>query len=98
MTLVSDTLAASKQIKDGRTQDDVFKYMMTEVGELAMEMCIRDGFTDRLAGEDGVVGEAIDIIACALDIIYLKRPDITDAELEAVMQRKLAKWINKVQG
>ena len=92
---IGNVLHVAKQINNGRTQDDVFKHMMTEVGELAQEICIRDGIIDKPVGADGIIGEAIDVIACALDIIYLENPEITTADIEEIMQRKLKKWINK---
>lgn len=46
-------------------------------------------------GEDGVVGECMDNIACHLDMIFQHKPDITDEELEAVMEAKCAKWADR---
>ena len=46
-------------------------------------------------GPDGIVGENIDVIACALDSIFEAAPDITDEQLAAIMFAKCNKWARK---
>lgn len=80
----------SAAIKNGRTIRDVFDFMQDEVIELDVEIGLAD--VGSPPGEDGIVGESIDVIACALDAIFLARPDITNQELAAMMQAKCEKW------
>ena len=44
------------------------------------------------AGEDGVVGESIDMIICLFDLIFKTNPDITHEEITAYTEKKLKKW------
>jgi NTP pyrophosphatase (non-canonical NTP hydrolase) len=92
MTVVTRTFDTSKSINDQRSIQNVFTYLITEIGELAMEVSIDTGFAQRQPDEDGIVGEAVDVVICALDIIHLALPDITEQELEQLFQRKLDKW------
>lgn len=69
---------------------------MEEVGELATEISIESGFSDKEPGEDGIVGEAIDVALCAIDLTWVSSPNTTEEELEEyvteVIKRKLRKW------
>lgn len=80
----------SALIKNGRNLRTICDHMVTEVNELDLEITLAR--TGMKPGTDGVVGEAIDVIACALDVIFVERPDITDEELAAIMERKCKKW------
>lgn len=95
--LASLVATYSDQIDDGRTLSEVFNHMGTEMSELRDEIAAT--FGTRAPGPDGIFGEAIDIIACALDLIRLERPDATpeelDAEVNAYMHRKCQKWVDK---
>jgi NTP pyrophosphatase (non-canonical NTP hydrolase) len=74
----------------------VFLQLAEEAGELATEIKIANGFTiDKVEGADGIVGEAIDVIQCAIDIIYLYNPSITEEQLNVIMKKKLEKWSKK---
>lgn len=91
-SLVGDVFAACDSIDNGRKLDDVMVHMMTEVGELAQEIIIAAGRSHKQPGKDGVVGEAIDVINCALDIIRLTEPNITEEQLRVICDPKLGKW------
>ena len=80
--MIKIVLAASRLAEHPRTQKDVLMCLTEEVGELATEIAIVDGFKDREPSEDGIVGEAVDVILAALDIIALTRPEITEKELK----------------
>lgn len=80
----------TKNIRNGRTPATIIRHMRGEVEELQEEI---DGTGD---GRDGIVGESIDIIACALDMIFEVQPDITDEQIDAIMEAKCAKWARKV--
>ena len=92
MTLVKDTWAASREIRNGRTLDQVLAHLMTEVGELAQEIIIEEGRSYKPPGKDGVIGEALDVINCALDIIYIMDSMITEDEIREINAKKLTKW------
>lgn len=91
-SLVGDVFHASDSIKNDRKLDDVIIHLMTEVGELAQEAIIAAGRSYKQPGKDGVVGEAIDVINCALDIVRLVEPNITEEQLRVICDPKLDKW------
>lgn len=76
----------SERIRNGRTNRDVINYLYGEYVELHEEV-----FAET-PGEDGVMGEAVDVILIALDMIYLDNPSITQEEIEAYMLKKCEKW------
>jgi NTP pyrophosphatase (non-canonical NTP hydrolase) len=94
--MIKTTLAASWLIKNNRTPKDVLMCLTEEVGELATEIAIADGFKDREPSEDGIVGEAVDVILAALDIIAITQPDITEKELDEMARTKCNKWLRSV--
>lgn len=77
------------KIQNGRTATDIVRHMRREMVELTNEI---KGVGD---GNDGVVGEAVDVIACALDLILHERPEITTEELDALLNRKCEKWARR---
>lgn len=92
MTLVTTIFDAGDSIKNGRTPSTALIHLFTEVGELAQEVQIDSGDSYKDPGADGVVGEALDVILCAIDIIRQTQPDCTEAELIEIAEFKLAKW------
>ena len=83
-------------MENGRTLEDVLIHLMTEVGELAEEIQIKSGMSTKPEGVDGITGEAIDVILCALDIIHLHNPDFTnDSDILDFVHSKLEKWNNQ---
>ena len=97
MSLIQKTFVVSDRIKNGRTLIRTLAHTMAEVGELAEEVVIANGFSYKQPGPDGIVGEAVDVILCALDIIYQVDPTITEKDIEAIAERKLAKWEAKTR-
>lgn len=84
---VLDTAA---RVTNNRTMPDIFRAMNGEMNELADEVqLVLDGAEP---GPDGILGEAVDVMSCLLDLIYKSNPNITQAEIEAVMVKKAAKW------
>jgi hypothetical protein len=83
-------------IEDGRTDLDVLEHMEGEVKELRDEIEDPDN-----PGPDGIFGEAVDVIACCVDIIRRRYPDLTIAELERMsadkMREKCEKWRRKAE-
>lgn len=94
-TLSDDVFTVCDEIDEiapGRTLQDILTHLVTEVGELATEIQIQDGKSYKVEGKDGIVGEAVDVIACALDIIHTAEPKFNDLDLRVIMRRKLKKW------
>lgn len=80
-------------IKDDRSQYRVLTSATEELGELAQEIRVANGHSYKEEGKDGVVGEAIDLIACALDLIYITDPNISGFEINQKLALKCAKWL-----
>jgi hypothetical protein len=92
-TIVKEVFSVSEQVENARSLQDVLTHLVTEVGELALEIQISEGKSYKNSGSDGIVGEAIDVIVCALDIIKLHNPKIKeDYDLYPTVLRKLNKW------
>ena len=81
----------SKLVDNGRDQRSIAKHMRSEVDELDAE--IEKVENGQVEGSDGIIGENIDIIACALDSIFTHNPNITEEELNALMIAKCKKWV-----
>ena len=82
-----------EDVKNDRTIQSAFDHAMSEMDELQLEIqYARDGLAP---GADGIVGEAIDVIACMIDIIYQNDPDVSIEELNALMSKKCRKWKDK---
>lgn len=77
----------SLEIKNNRNIRSILNHLKGEVKELDVEV---EYVNDE--NEDGIVGESIDIIACALDMIFIHKPDITISEIDEIMIRKCEKW------
>lgn len=93
MSLVKDILAYSKVIENDRTELSVLQHMVSEVQELYTEVAVDAGILPPEDGDvDGIIGESIDIILCAVDLIYKHKPDITEEELRLIASKKLEKW------
>lgn len=78
------------RINNGRTLQTIIDHMKGEVIECQDEIDLV--LAGKPEGEDGVIGEAIDIIQCALDLIFEIDPNITAEELDSIMLRKCEKW------
>ena len=96
MTLVSEILDTSKAVTNDRTISDVLTHAMTELGELAQEVQIAEGKSYKQEGTDGVIGEALDVINCMVDMIYIHYGSLGNEDfMVALNARKLAKWKEK---
>lgn len=91
---MKDYLAECKTINNDRTPFSAFIHAYSEMDELEEELYNKvNGLPE---GDDGVVGEATDVILCMLDIISQSYPDLTMAELEEIyFTRKMKKWKDK---
>lgn len=79
-----------------RSEEYVLRKTNEELGEMTLEMNIRDGLSYKEAGKDGVKGEAVDLAICAMDMFALQCDGLTPEEMEreflAYMIVKLNKW------
>jgi len=89
--MIKEVLKVSK-IAPFRTRYDVLSKMMEEVGELAQEVGIKEGYQRRQPGKDGVTGECVDVIITALDLIFVDNPEVERMDILEVLNKKLAKW------
>jgi hypothetical protein len=96
-TLVQAIFAISEEIRDGRTLSDVLNHTTSELGELAQEVIVANGRSYKAGGPDGIVGESVDVIICALDMIHLAAPSLTEEQILMIARRKLAKWKDPVK-
>lgn len=87
--LVALVRTYSERVKNDRTVEDILEYLHDEVSELDGEVIGYD------RGEDGIPGEAIDVMLCALDLIYKSAPDWTDQDIVAYAEKKCEKWVRK---
>lgn len=93
--IIEEILEACTDVEGKRNPHSTLAYLMEEVGELATEVNIRQGFSKKDPGEDGVIGEAADVILCAIDLIYQDNPFTTSYDIEEVIKSKLNKWKNE---
>ena len=89
--MIDNILEVSKEAPD-RHILYVLAKLMEEVGELAQEININEGFINKPHGKDGIIGECVDIINCCVDIIYLNNNNISKEEIEEISNNKLNKW------
>lgn len=78
------------KIVNTRTMDSVIDHMKDEIIELEMEAYAYPVVVKPLA-EDGILGEAIDVLLCAIDFEVM-RSGITAEEIQLKIIQKLDKW------
>lgn len=69
-----------------------------EVGELAQELGIAEGFSGfkyKEEGKDGIKGECVDILQVALSIFFSAGG--TKAQLHEILSKKNKKWKDKME-
>lgn len=76
-------------------QSNIMLSLMEEAGETATEIKISKGLKSGPPGKDGIVGEAVDTILCALDVIYTEHGYLDTRELHEIFEAKLTKWRTK---
>jgi len=77
----------------GRDSRDILTSLVEEVGELSTEIGIQSGHTGKTPGSDGILGEAVDVILCALDMIRVNYPDVTEEDIVRIAEKKCDKWL-----
>lgn len=97
-TMIQEIFSVSGVVAP-RTRYEVLASLMEEVGELATEVAIEEGYSQKEVGKDGIIGEAIDIITCALDIIWVTHkylpPEVLENKVRIILKSKLEKWKSK---
>ena len=95
-SLISEVIKTAIEIKTGRNEYNVLAHVMEEVGELAEEITISNGFSYKETGPDGVIGEAVDTIITLVDLITVHAARIgitvTEDQLIEIASKKLEKW------
>ena len=82
--IIEATLVACKaadQYHGNRTRNSIYNHMMSEVGELGIEINIVEGQSYKQPGADGVIGEAIDVMLSAIDLIYVGEKNVTAQDI-----------------
>lgn len=76
-------------------QQDIMLSLFEEAGETATEVKIAKGLKSGPAGKDGIVGEAIDTILCALDVIFTELGSLDNDVVKQTVYNKTMKWKHK---
>lgn len=82
----------------GHTKEDQFKILSSlseELGELSAEVRIAHGEKSGEPGKDGIVGEAVDLILGALDMIYSETGSLNEPVITDIVRKKCEAWITK---
>lgn len=80
-------------LKELKTPIERFVKLSEECGELAQEIliaCNASGSQHKKAGDDGIKGEAVDVMLVALSIFF--KHDGSISELSDLINKKCAKW------
>lgn len=91
---ISHILDVSQQLCTG-DKSQIMHAITEETGELATEVAISLGFKKREPGPDGVIGEAVDLIITAVDMMNAEKPGITLEEVMDIVVNKCNKWAEK---
>lgn len=79
-----------REVKNKRDIISIFSHADEEFQELWDE--IELALAEKPQGDDGIVGEAVDVILCMLDLISIYAPELTTNDLQLIMQKKFQKW------
>ena len=92
--MLNKVRAVGYTIKNDRTVPSIFNATVEEIGELAKEIRVKyqpDCY--KKGDEDGIAGEAVDVLITIFDI--LAKEGYTQTYIEGLMDKKLAKWKEK---
>lgn len=87
---VDKIIEVCKRIENDRSLTSVFDALIREVAELKEE--ILNHINDKPPGPDGIQGEVVDILLCAVDILYQYNPSISKDYISHIVTKKLEKW------
>lgn len=88
-----DFIKKCEEVKNKRDIHSIFVHANGEMSELFEE--IRKKEMGEPFGEDGIIGESVDIILCMFDLIHQVDKNITMEEVEKIMLKKFNKWKEK---
>ena len=88
--VLDKTLEVCRRIENSRDLKSIFNHAKGEIEELHDEIVNVE--IGKPEGPDGVIGEAVDVMLCMVDIIYKRNPDITKEQIFEVICSKLDKW------
>lgn len=90
--LVGMVSAVSRKVGSGN-RNAIMAAATEELGEIATEIAIEEGWKKREASPDGVTGETIDLLICTLDLLYHQMGDkLTTEVFLDMVKKKLDKW------
>jgi len=92
LTMIETVFKTSDEVTKSRNSFAILASLVSEVGELAEEVAIQQGHSGKREGADGILGESIDIIVCALDMIRINFPEVTEDDIKIIAERKCDKW------
>lgn len=98
-TMVEMVRSFSNHIKNDRTPMSTYQHLIGEIRELHEEIMKQryDG-VNNIGGttiHDGIAGEAMDVINCALDILFQIDPNFSEEKMIEIQKRKCEKWEKK---
>lgn len=88
--IIGAILNVCARINNGRTLTTIMNHAEGEMVELKEELS--KFLSDQPEGKDGVVGEAIDVMLCMVDLIYTRNPTISKEHVYSLVCDKLEKW------
>lgn len=95
-SMINATFRASEQINDNRSLYEILAHLTEEAGEIANEVHVAAGRSYKKS-TSSVTEECIDVILCALDMIHVANPSITEQDIDAIAIRKINKWLDTRQ-
>jgi NTP pyrophosphatase (non-canonical NTP hydrolase) len=96
MLNIGSLVLVCKEVNHGKSdQANIMLSLTEEAGELAQEIKISNGLRKGPHGPDGIIGEAVDVILCALDVIYSEHGYMPLNEINKIIDSKAKKWLNK---
>ena len=78
------------KIKNTRNMQSVARHLQGETNELRSEVDLMLYCQEQ--GEDGVIGEAVDVLICAVDLALIWDKDLTAEKINQIIKNKLDKW------
>lgn len=90
LKVIDRILKTCVRLNNGRTYGTILDHAKGEMVELEIE--VNKFLNEQEPGKDGIVGEAIDVILCMVDLIYQKNPTISKEYLYMLICEKLDKW------
>lgn len=96
-TIINAASQHADSINYNRTSYSVLASAMSEMGELAQEVAVFNDHSYREVGPYGIIGETVDVIVSLLDLLHVCYPDITEDQLNSIVQHKCVKWLSKVE-